>query len=1142
MILLTKGPLHPIQDFEQEIISRLERGSESTLISIVPTQRKIREMQRRIAKMFQPRAIQLPFIVTLEEFARHLFRFADNGTHSEIDPAVQRVLFQSLLEKLSLEYFNPTKKKELQQGLIDKLLSIILGLKEDGVTPNNLRDDLDHRTEDTDVHEPKLIADLYHIYTEYEDALEKNGFVDRPGYFLELRKYLIDSPQLIHRAFPQLQVVLIEGFSEFRIPEREVIFLSTQDRTISVQLLIDYEDQNRELFHNLTEMVDFFQSYQFIKYQQTVTHHASTVEYIRNNLFQHSPHLSGGDTSISVIEAKNKKDEVQSVARIIKHVARIDPEFDLKSVCVAMYRPSEYSKIIRDECAAFGIPVNITDRTPLDQIPFIIALLGLLSIPVYGFRRQDILRTLSSPYFSFQHSPMFPPSSQEGFTKGNGIDSDNLRWVGMTMKIYGGKNSWREHLDDALIRLSQMSDEEMSGNERKRLQQRYEKAKSDIDSLISLFAPFEKELTPKEFTRYFFSIINKLCFEKNLLSYHETLSEGGNKNFSSYSDELERSIRAWSAFSESLESLMNYLDSFVMLGKSEPLQWFYPHIETIARSTKINIRERIDSGVLVTAIEETRGLDFQYMFVIGLTDGVFPSVYKTERFLGKELRKTESYHLHGEQFLFMQAITNYSKHLYCTYPRFDSNRENVRSYFVDALMQLVPVEQISTFNESDNTPACRNDLEEPRPAEMNEIATADDFFYQYGKLKWSDREVIKYLGAFDQFVSSPWRTFGHHVDKMIEVERSRITQSTLREYYGDLSGLFNNNDINDSTRPPTFSATQLETYGHCPFKYFSERVMLLKDIGEAKDGLEPLTRGSILHHILFDYFISRRRESLPALYNISQEDRHAEYERIGKIAMKYLRFVFEKHPFWLIDAREYFGVTEDGKLSDRILKAFIDRERETTCSLPPAFFEVRFGIPQRTDRRSDDLLYSDEPITFDNFLLQGKVDRIEMDDHAFVIVDYKTGKGTDRLKEIKAGAAFQLPLYIKAVGYLLAQGMKTDVKGFGGLYYLLNSPAKVSKEFGVVNRAGDKISFDIGKRSANILNQDEYEKLIDDSISTAQRYANEIMRGNFILQPNQKIDDVCKYCQYKRVCRIQLTRTVHEGEDRVNGNSAMNQE
>ena len=95
-----------------------------------------------------------------------------------------------------------------------------------------------------------------------------------------------------------------------------------------------------------------------------------------------------------------------------------------------------------------------------------------------------------------------------------------------------------------------------------------------------------------------------------------------------------------------------------------PLRRFLDQLTVAVSRERYNVHERFRNGVLVTSIDETRGLSVGTMIVAGLMDGEFPSVYQPEVFLSEErqvLRRRR--HEWQQRYLFYQAVTNFSDRL-----------------------------------------------------------------------------------------------------------------------------------------------------------------------------------------------------------------------------------------------------------------------------------------------------------------------------------------------------------------------------------------------------------------------------------------------------------------------------------------------
>jgi ATP-dependent helicase/DNAse subunit B len=210
------------------------------------------------------------------------------------------------------------------------------------------------------------------------------------------------------------------------------------------------------------------------------------------------------------------------------------------------------------------------------------------------------------------------------------------------------------------------------------------------------------------------------------------------------------------------------------------------------------------------------------------------------------------------------------------------------------------------------------------------------------------------------------------------------------------------------------SASALETYARCPFRYFLSTVLGLNPFAEPEQilTLQPRERGALLHEILRDFF-TRAREA-----------EKLSFTREDKAALQHLlRTVTEEHFHKFANS----GATglpllweiEQERLRER-LSAFLKRECETGGELLPAAFEVRFGASASEEQDEHSFsLFPDGPVRLplcdgEEIVLRGRIDRIDLspDQRRARIVDYKTGKPIRG--RFAGGAALQLPLYLYA--------------------------------------------------------------------------------------------------------------------------------
>ena len=99
------------------------------------------------------------------------------------------------------------------------------------------------------------------------------------------------------------------------------------------------------------------------------------------------------------------------------------------------------------------------------------------------------------------------------------------------------------------------------------------------------------------------------------------------------------------------------------------------------------------------------------------------------------------------------------------------------------------------------------------------------------------------------------------------------------------------------------------------------------------------------------------------------------------------KLIGENNLFWRIDI-EKLRVA---------LRKWLEAERTYGLPVLPRYFEVSFGQKRKP---TDPELSCTEPITIGTVRMTGKIDRIDIGNGTFSIIDYKTGSSTVRMSEI----------------------------------------------------------------------------------------------------------------------------------------------
>ena len=361
--------------------------------------------------------------------------------------------------------------------------------------------------------------------------------------------------------------------------------------------------------------------------------------------------------------------------------------------------------------------------------------------------------------------------------------------------------------------------------------QSYKKAKSDLEKINLQLKPFAGKLTPEEFHKNILALIYKLNLPAVLLQ--------------APSDVVENDAIAFNSFIKMLDEVANL--NKLEYGSEEKfsLHFYLNQLRTTAAFTRYNIPEKPGYGVQITTLNEIRGLSFDYLFIGGLSDGDFPTRFTPEIFFSGSFAREEIRHQVEQRYLFYQSLCTWKKKLYLSFPQTDDKRELVQSSFLQDFNSLFETKEIS-----------KDDFK-------NEIYSKEELLELLGKISPEQRSELKIPKEINVDIEA--------INNSIAIDKKRI-----EEPFGEseFSGFISKN-ISDELKEKLneisegeFSATQLENYAKCPYKYFVENVLRLETIAEPVEELEAFEYGSLIHSILYEFYTKLKEKGI-VLFNCS---------------------------------------------------------------------------------------------------------------------------------------------------------------------------------------------------------------------------------------------------------------------------------
>lgn len=203
------------------------------------------------------------------------------------------------------------------------------------------------------------------------------------------------------------------------------------------------------------------------------------------------------------------------------------------------------------------------------------------------------------------------------------------------------------------------------------------------------------------------------------------------------------------------------------------------------------------------------------------------------------------------------------------------------------------------------------------------------------------------------------------------------------------------------------SASALEDYAKCPFRFFVRRVLKAVPLIEAGEDLDPLAHGRLHHAVLEDFYRDRQCEGRLPLRD--DADDRAALDRVLQAQLEQ----FKK--------KERIG--HPALLAVRVRRLRVDLLRlisreandpsDPDCL--PARFEHSFGPLRIAAAKSGSGASDDDSQPLH---IHGIIDRIDLGPGRAVVLDYKAGR-LPRYEQILAhellDTSFQLPLYAAAL-------------------------------------------------------------------------------------------------------------------------------
>ena len=820
----------------------------------------------------------------------------------------------------------------------------------------------------------------------------------------------------------------------------------------------------------------------------------SSLEHLRAYLFSvEPPPAQSGDGGLDLFSAPGEGLEAVEIARRILRLGRDGISFD--RMAILLRAPERYQPLLEDALGRARIPAYFSRGTarPDPAGRAFLALLACAAEKCSASRFAEYLSLGQVPPAGFEPRLEWIAAQDEMLAALNpGVESRESTVADVDeTRVPRAPAAWERLLVDAAV---------IGG--RDRWQRRLHGLEREFELRLTAL---EKDDDPSRhrLTRQLDQLRQLERFALPLIDELHALPSAAH-----WSEWLEHLSRLSKLALRRPEPVLAVLAEFVPMGEVGPAT-----LEEVAEVLSERLRflrsdppHRRYGRVFVGSIEESRGREFDVVFLPGLAEGLFPQRALEDPLLLDDFRReiAESLPLRDdraaqERLRLRMAVAAARKRLVASYPRMDvaEARPRVPSFYALELPRAIEgrLPELKEFElRARETAPARLNWPAPRDTPSAVDDAIDDLEYDLVML---DRALTTGRGARYLMEANP------HLARSLRARWKRWARKwteadgLITKEPGALAALGA-----QRLNARAWSPSALQQFAVCPYKFALSGIYGLHPREEAApiEQMDPLTRGALFHAVQFALLGELRTR---ALLPVNPE----RLKKVLDLADSVLGEVAEKYREDLVPAIPRVWATEIEDLRTD-LRGWLQHIAVNDREWEPIHFEFAFGLP-RTEGRDPASTAEEAYLAEGAVHLRGSIDLVERHTtrpQVLRITDHKTGKLPESIPAYVGGGRFLQPLlYGLAAEKLLGATVES-----GRLFYATQQGGYNAVEIRLAEKARQFL--------AKLLDN------IDHAIATG-----------FLPPAPQK--DACEICDYRSVCgpyeELRLVRHKDRGDERL---------
>lgn len=1040
--------------------------------------------EKRLMNFLKEEAVLNAEVLSFSRMAHRALNQIGGTTKINLTKCGKSMMIYSILDKYKNEFKFLGKTDEN----IDLGIQSISELKKHGVTLDILEKEIE-KVEDQYL---KIkLNDIKLIYENFENQLEDK-------YIEEIDLLSILANNIEKLDFIKDSIIYIDEFSGFTSQEYEIIkeFIKYAEQ-VNVTICVDNiefdSNPDTDIFYSnkvtlkklmkivednglvLEEPVRLIENYRFKN---------NELKYLSENLYNiKSTQYERKVDNLHVFLAKNQYSEIENIAKIITELVR-DKGLKYRDISIIAKNIDTYSSLVRSIFADYEIPVFIDEKRDLNQNVIVQYILSILGIYINNYSNEEIFNYLKLGFIDLDPDDIFK------------LENYCIKW-GIK------RNKWKKEFEC-----------KFNDNEQKiELERMNEIREIIINPLVNLEKNINKQKTARNISKQLYQFIKENNVEDKISSKVKELQNNGK-------------IDIANEYIESYKIIIDILDEMVLAFDDEELT-----IDKYVKILKVGLKNSglgkipgTQDQVTFGDVDRSRSHKVNTVFIIGVNDGVFPSVNKDEGFLndldretlkqdGIELAKGTIENLYEDNFNIYKVFTTAENNIYISYSSADNEGKSLRpSMLINKIKKLFPeIKEESDVITKKYKIVNRKITYEELLENISKGGKIDNIWY----------DIYNYYKLQDEYNKKLEQD-------LLGLKYTNIPQDINKESITKLYG----NNLNTTV-------SRLEQYRRCPFSYYLQYGLKLKTREELK--IQSFDTGSFMHETIDQFFNYVKEE------NISLSD--IEDDKIVEIVSKIIDENLDQSKNYIFTATAKYRVLVRRlkKIVSKALKYIIQTLIYSDFNIEGTEIEFKNEgkykpiILELKDRKKVEIT--------------GKIDRIDIaqdeEGKYLRIIDYKSSSKNIDLNEVYAGLQIQLLTYLDAVC------KEEDLIPAGIFYFslleqMINAEKKIPDEEieemirknfkmkglivadvkiikmndNTLTSGSSKLvpaaitkSGTVIEKWTNGVDKEEFKILQSYIYKTIKEISEEILKGKIDLKPYNKDGKTpCEYCDYKAIC------------------------